>query len=424
MLKQKDRIRVINACRQVFANTTYSTFKFEESFARVIAGEEEAIYAWAGGNFVLGSVLKSSEGSGTVENPHLTHGTVEMGGASSQIAFYQSDEDIVSNLFKLQIGQGKHWNVYAHSYLYFGKAAGWDRMGAYLLTGQSNSTNSTSHDSVSSAHNPCLPGGSMVDFESTTFFHDGKETHIEDSYGNWRSYSAILKNDRTNGNYQECSAIVKKLVNKNYNDWCNFAHSYDCSLNGVYQPPLPQRSKTFGDWLALGNYFKIFDFLQIPQVSNLRALRNATEYLCAMSNEELVAFNNGRLEEDEALEMCFRSAFAFEFLHNGHGFRMKDRITATDVVNGHKVGWPLGSMLYEINTLPWHYLAKQQVVVHNHSALYLFLGLTVICVNIILFLIIYRRPNGLKFQSRRRLKGYESIMDDLQMEPVPQHNHQ
>mmetsp|Transcript_9869 Transcript_9869/g.14837 ORF Transcript_9869/g.14837 Transcript_9869/m.14837 type:complete len:632 (-) Transcript_9869:78-1973(-) len=424
MLTQKDRIRVIKACRKVFANAAYNTFKFEDSFARVIAGEEEAIYAWAGGNFVLGSVLKSSEGSGTVDNPKLTHGTVEMGGASSQIAFYQSDEDIVSNLFKLQIGQGKHWNLYAHSYLYFGINVSWDRMGAYLVTGQNISTNSTLHDFARSAHNPCLPGGSIVDFESTILFQDGKETHIEDSDGKWRSYSTTLKNDRANGNYQECAAVVKKLVNKNHNDWCDFAHSNDCSLNGVYQPPLPQRSKTFGDWLALGNYFKIFDFLQIPQVSNLRALRNATEHLCAMSNKELVAFNNERLQEDEALKMCFRSAFAFELLHSGHGFKMKDRITATDVVNGHKVGWPLGSMLYEINTLPWHYLAKQQVVVHNHSALYICLGLIVICMTIILFLIICHRPNGLKVQSRRRLKGYESIIDDLQVESIPQHNHQ
>eukprot|EP00979_Chaetoceros_neogracilis_P016255 scaffold7486_cov113-Chaetoceros_neogracile.AAC.1 len=83
---------------------------FHKSYARVISGEEEAIYGWAGANFVLGSLLKSSEGAGVVIDPDLTYGTLEIGGASSQIAFYQSDEDIMSNLFKLQIGQGKHWN--------------------------------------------------------------------------------------------------------------------------------------------------------------------------------------------------------------------------------------------------------------------------------------------------------------------------
>jgi hypothetical protein len=42
-------------------------------------------------------------------------------------------------------------------------------------------------------------------------------------------------------------------------------------------------------------------------------------------------------------------------LHNGFGFQMTDSIRAVGVLNGHKVGWALGAMLYEINTLPWSY---------------------------------------------------------------------
>jgi hypothetical protein len=77
-----------------------------------------------------------------------------------------------------------------------------------------------------------------------------------------------------------------------------------------------------------------------------------------MTGEELKVFNNGGLGSDDLLKMCFNSAFAFQLLYTGIGFQMDDNITGSDVVNGQKVGWALGSMLYEINILPWMYLPR------------------------------------------------------------------
>jgi len=45
--------------------------------ARVISGEEEAAYAWAGVNFVTGSLLEASQGSGAA-NPTDAFGTLEV----------------------------------------------------------------------------------------------------------------------------------------------------------------------------------------------------------------------------------------------------------------------------------------------------------------------------------------------------------
>ena len=353
ILDPADRTRVINACRDVLGNKTYSHFKFEKEYARVISGEEEAIYGWAGANFVLGSLLKSSEGSGTVINPQPHHGTVELGGASSQITFYQPNEDVMSNLFKLQIGQGKHWNLYAHSFLYFGINEAWNRMGALISTGESAEIEST-------VHNPCLPGGSKTPFESSIYFVDGRESFKTDNNGNEQTYKVVLKNDENTGNYEQCAAIANALLNKKYNTWCNFAHHESCSFNGVYQPELPKQSEKYGEFLALSNYYDIFHFLGIPNRSTLSTLQNATMHLCSMDHQQLTKFNNGSLDDDVAITMCFRSTFAFELLHNGYGFQMNDNITATDVVNGQKVGWALGSMLYEINALPWIYLPKHE----------------------------------------------------------------
>ena len=44
---------------------------------------------------------------------------------------------------------------------------------------------------------------------------------------------------------------------------------------------------------------------------------------------------------------------------------MDDNITATNVVAGQKVGWALGSMLYEINTIPWRYIPRNEIRDYN-----------------------------------------------------------
>ena len=41
----------MNCVRELFHNKTYNPFDFNDERARVISGEEEAIYGWVGVNF-------------------------------------------------------------------------------------------------------------------------------------------------------------------------------------------------------------------------------------------------------------------------------------------------------------------------------------------------------------------------------------
>jgi hypothetical protein len=75
-----------------------------------------------------------------------------------------------------------------------------------------------------------------------------------------------------------------------------------------------------------------------------------------MNKQELVGYNanlSHSVHEPELYQMCFRSIFVFEMLHNGYGFPPDYNITAVDTLSGQKLGWALGSILYEVNTLPW-----------------------------------------------------------------------
>jgi Golgi nucleoside diphosphatase len=71
-LPTQDRVRLITMVRKVFNNATFNPFQFQDERARVISGEEEAIYGWTAVNFIKGTLIHDSEGVGDVLAPNLT----------------------------------------------------------------------------------------------------------------------------------------------------------------------------------------------------------------------------------------------------------------------------------------------------------------------------------------------------------------
>lgn len=323
----------------------------------MISGEEEAIYGWTAVNFVKGSLILNSEGTGTVSRANKTFGLLEMGGASAQIGFYEPDGDVMANLFKLQLGAAKHWNVYAHSFLYFGVNGAYDRLNARLFA---VSPRKKGED----IYNPCLPGGSQYLFTSRVQMEaDGTllpmSSPQDPSILEADMYSAVMGNTNKGGDFHECYAQTILLMRKEANSWCDFAHDRDCSFAGIYQPPLPVRDKDFGEFIATSNFVDVWEFLELQPRSSLLQVKDAAHRICSFSLDDLLSHNdqlNSPISDlDELKSMCFRASFVTSFLIHGVGFPEDYNVTALDVVNGQKVGWALGSMLYEINTLPWEF---------------------------------------------------------------------
>lgn len=351
ILEQNDRSRVLDTVRSLFSDKKFCPFMFEDEFARVLSGEEEAIFGWAGINFAMGTLVKESEGTGTVVNPKLTYGSLDLGGASTQIAFYEPHEDIMANLFKLQIGQSKHWNVYAHSFLYFGMNEARRRFQAKLASHADAKT-----QLIEGVQNPCLPGGSKQEVRLKIHFDErGRETFkFDPSESTDGHYQTVLKNDHDTSDFEECMSYTKELLYLDSNTWCQFAHKGQCAFNGVFMPDLPAQSKNFGEFLGFSNIYHVWEELNLPKRASIQELYDGTKFICNMSRHDAVVYSRKIGVKIETIEdLCFRSAYAYNLLAHGYGFENDDYITATDVIGGLKVGWSLGAMLYEINTLPW-----------------------------------------------------------------------
>jgi hypothetical protein len=247
-LSIEKRQRIIETVRDLLSNSTYCPFWDQKERVRVISGEEEAVYGWAGVNFLLGNLMMNSEGAGEAGGTAIqTYGALDMGGASTQISFYQPDGDVMSGLFKLQIGQGKHWNIYAHSHLMFGHNAAEERFKARLVKDVDDKQRL-----VDGVYNPCLPGGKKrIEFKSNIHFaSNAMETWNANadeipSVDNDGAYHAVLVNNKETGDWEQCKSFARELLNEGSNDWCQFSHQGSCSFAGVYQPELPTQDEFF-----------------------------------------------------------------------------------------------------------------------------------------------------------------------------------
>ena len=99
---------------------------------------------------------------------------------------------------------------------------------------------------------------------------------------------------------------------------------------------------------------------------------------------------------------------------------MEDNITATHIVNGQKIGWALGSMLYEINTLPWKYIPRMDVeefdtVVGGGHVIHYYLGALIICVSLGFYYIL--RSSRTRQRQHNFVKHQYSSIDNVELEP-------
>ena len=97
-LPYADRENIMSEVRGMLTNRSFCPFHFERKFARIISGEEEAVFSWIAVNYLF----KALDDSGKM---NTSIGTLDLGGASTQIAFSVENQDISESLYRLQLSK-------------------------------------------------------------------------------------------------------------------------------------------------------------------------------------------------------------------------------------------------------------------------------------------------------------------------------
>ena len=93
---------VMAAVRAYLGDKKKNPFMFNDvEKARILSGEEEGAYGWIAINYLKGALKDdinkgAAGGEGGVAAASVTYGAVEMGGASTQISFFKTKQNIVA----------------------------------------------------------------------------------------------------------------------------------------------------------------------------------------------------------------------------------------------------------------------------------------------------------------------------------------
>jgi hypothetical protein len=197
-------------------------------------------------------------------------------------------------------------------------------------------------------------------------------------------------------------------------EWVDFSHDGDASFAGVYQPPLPTNTSSIGGFIATSNFADIWEFLELEETSAIKLVQKKAKAICEMHFDELTKYNSKiahPVHDDELHQMCFRSIFVYEMFTTGYEFPEDYEITAVDTLDNQKLGWSLGSILYEVNSLPWDVARTVQASVAamamnpwNHGS-----GISMSESTVLLVAVLVALVSMLAVFRRRRGQGYREI---------------
>ncbi|OAX37117.1 hypothetical protein K503DRAFT_867087 [Rhizopogon vinicolor AM-OR11-026] len=287
------------------------------SSVRIITGEEEGLYGWIAVNYLMDGFSGKDE--------KTTFGFLDMGGASTQIAFEPSDmqsgdkENLVDVRLRLLGGDEVNHSVFVTTWLGYGTNQARERYVTKAVEDFQTNWLETAESRL--IPDPCLPKHLTL----------SETLHVEGS----RSTHELIGT----GSFTQCLDLTAPLLNKNAP--CNTA---PCLFDGVHVPPINFASSHFIGvseyWYSSEHVFGLggpYDYVQYE--------RAATEF-CGRDWDGIVkqhelsraqgirggdgeVIKNGEVVEvgkwDKNVELprlqmqCFKAAWIANVLHEGIG---------------------------------------------------------------------------------------------------------
>lgn len=336
--KKKDKI-LENLCSEVKHSTNF-LLQDCDSQIEVIDGETEGLYGWLALNYLFGHF----NGYDPAKVEHFTFGFMDMGGASTQIAFAPSNseevvkhrDDIATIYLKNVNGDVQEWDVFVSTWLGFGANQARKRYLTQLINSLPENSNNYDDDDYNTREltDPCLPKKCKTKFEFKS-----KDFKVTGS-----------------GDYEQCLKSIYPLLLKNLP-----CIEEPCLFNGVHAPQIDfYKDKFVGTseyWYTANDVFKLGGTYNFEQFSDHVKEFCNTDWSTIMANSEKGLYNS--IPNDMLMDSCFKANWVLNVLHEGFGLpragiddidNVKDNsnhplFQSADSIKDRELSWTLGRIL-------------------------------------------------------------------------------
>ena len=117
--------------------------------------------------------------------------------------------------------------------------------------------------------------------------------------------------------FERCLAALRPLLHKEEGNFCQQVYGDDCSIDGRYQPPLPDD----GRFIGTSSYVYPWKMLLLPNKANLRTFRERATQVCSKNFSKLLEYytSNNMAALDEKLGeflpyFCFLTSYTYVLL--------------------------------------------------------------------------------------------------------------
>lgn len=308
LLSESQSAAILQAACSYIRNGTPFTIKSCEEQVRIISGEEEGVYGWVAVNYLLdGFDAHGLADKGTTRHSS-TYGFLDMGGASTQIAFEPSTDarkehadNLLSVNLRLLDGMDVHHPVFVTTWLGYGTNQARERyVDASIsdyISEHGQGLSAAVHDSSGESplvvvDDPCLPKDLLL----------AESRH--------RGYAS-----RGTGDFSACIKKSAPLLNAEQD-----CKDFPC-LMGVHVPPIDFQVNHF---IGISEYwYSTQDIWKLGGVYDFPTFEKSALQFCSQSWGDLIqAHSEGGSSPPDVhrLEMqCFKAAWIVNVLHEGIG---------------------------------------------------------------------------------------------------------
>ncbi|KAJ6490709.1 nucleoside-diphosphatase [Mycena vitilis] len=290
------------------------------SSVRIITGEEEGLFGWIAVNYLMDGFLESQ----------TTYGFLDMGGASTQIAFEPQAAHVDDQMALIDVrlrllgGEEIHHKVFVTTWLGYGTNQARERYVGRAINDHEQTRPEGGDDVV---HDPCLP----VDLELSEH-----PVHMDPTTDHAKKDHRLVGT----GSFEQCMVQTAPLLNKTAP-----CPDTPCLMNGVHVPAIDFSVSHFIGvseyWYSSEHVFGLggpYDFVQYERAASKFCARPwasiVDEHEQARSRNHVLT-GDGEVEKDgqvveignwsdkvelSRLEMqCFKAAWIANVLHEGIG---------------------------------------------------------------------------------------------------------